>query len=111
MITDPGMPPSWTKANIRQLGDTADELAQRTEMFWHCIRSDTAKEAYRAAVAVSVAVHGLKPTRWSIWFHGTDPVFIRELSLENLSRVFKADGIAWAREKAEALAVALEVGQ
>jgi hypothetical protein len=109
MSFDRGMPASWTVENIRRLGDTPEQLADSTQGFWRCLRTEADAEAYEAAVAASVATHGFKPTRWSIWFHATDLAFVLALSMDTLPQVFRSQGIAWAREQAEA--VALEARQ
>lgn len=105
--TDSGMTPQREVENIRRLGDTADDLAERTCLFWPILRSPLDYEAYRTAVAVAVAAQGIKPIRRSIWFHAVDHRFLQGLSLERLARVFRSDGISEAREQAELLAKAV----
>ena len=102
---DAGMTPENEADNIRQLGDTADDLADRTVGFWFCLRTKEQADAYKAAVQVAVQVHGLKPVRWAIWFHGTEPAFVQTASWEQLATMFHADRLEWARQQAWALAL------
>lgn len=105
---DPGMPASWETENIRRLGDSPEQLAERSASLWRCVDSSERLEAYKAAIEVAVQAHGLKPVRWSVWFHAIEPGYAQACPWERLATIFHADRLEWARGKARELAERLE---